>query len=405
MQLPSDADHTGRDLGTEELELLREVIESGTLNCTKGRVVKEFENRFKARYGAAFARATTSGTSAIHTAIAAIDPEPGDEIITTPITDYGALTPIVYQTAIPVFADVDPLTYNVTAETIAPRITDRTRAIIVTHLFGNPCAMGPIVELARKHDLPLIEDAAQAFGATCDGQPIGTIGDIGCFSFQQGKHMTTGEGGIVISREEKFSRRMWLFVDKAWGYGDPNPDHYFIALNYRMTELQGAVALAQFEKLDGVISRRTRIAAMITERIAAVEGVHAPVTTPGCTHTYWKYALRIDDSVIEGGVDAFSAALKQAGIFNAPRYIQKPAFMLQLFQEKNTFGKSGFPFVGPHRAGLPEIVYDPAEYPGTQDALSHVVVLPWNERYTEEHVDYIATNIREVANELSTVKS
>ena len=293
------------------------------------------------------------------------------------------------------FADVDPLTYNVTAETIAPRITERTRAIIVTHLFGNPCRMGPILELAEKHGLPIIEDAAQAFGATCDGKRVGTIGDIGCFSLQQGKHMTTGEGGVVIARDETHWRRMWLFVDKAWGYGDPAPDHYFLALNYRMTEMQGAVALAQLEKLDRAIATRVRIAGMLTERLRDVEGIHPPETTPGCTHTYWKYALRID-----GDLDAFSASLKEVGIFNVPRYIQKPAFMLQTFREQNTFGKSGFPFVGPHRAGLPPVVYDPEDYPGSREALAHVLVLPINERYTEEHVDFLVGHITDAARKL-----
>jgi dTDP-4-amino-4,6-dideoxygalactose transaminase len=403
-RIPSDADNTGRDLGREELERLREVIESGTLNCTKGRAVKEFETRFAQRCGVGFCRAMTSGTAAIHTSIAGIDPEPGDEIVTTPVTDVGALTPILDQTAIPVFADVDPLTYNVTAETIAPRITARTRAIVVTHLFGNPCAMGPILELARRHGLPVIEDAAQAFGAECDGRAVGTIGDIGCFSLQQGKHMTTGEGGIVVARNERFARRMWLFVDKAWGYGDPQPDHYFLALNYRMTELQGAVALAQLDKLDGVVARRRRVAAMLTERIDGVEGVQAPRTTPGCTHSYWKYALRIDDTILEGGVDAFSARLKELGVANAPRYIQKPAFMLQLFRERATFGKSGFPFQGPHRAGLPPVTYDPEQYPGTRQALAHVAVLPINEFYEEEHVDHIARRIREAARALQRMR-
>ena len=132
--LPSDSDHTGRDLGEDELALLREVIDSGTLNCTKGSQVKEFERAFAARYGVAHARALTSGTAACHAAIAAIDPEPGDEIITTSITDMGAIAPILYQQAIPVFADVDPVSLNITPESVAARITRRTRAIIVTHL-------------------------------------------------------------------------------------------------------------------------------------------------------------------------------------------------------------------------------------------------------------------------------
>src|SRR4029077_6747113 len=148
MNLPSDADRSGRDLGAEEICLLREVIESGTLNCTKGTQVKAFEAAFAARYRVPHARAVTSGTAAIHAAIAAIDPEPGDEIITTPITDMGAIAPILYQQTIPIFADVDPVSLNVTPESVAARITPRTRAIIATHLFGNPCDVTGIQRIA-----------------------------------------------------------------------------------------------------------------------------------------------------------------------------------------------------------------------------------------------------------------
>ena len=188
------------------------------------------------------AHVCSSGSAAIHCAISAINPEPGDEIITTSITDMGALTPILYQGAIPVFADVDPRTGNVTADTIAARISSRTRAIIVTHLFGNPCDMTGIMALARNLGVPIIEDCAQAFLATHAGKTVGTFGTAGCFSLQQGKHITTGEGGIVISDDPQIARHVYLFINKAWGYGDPNPDHYFIALNYRMSELQGACA-------------------------------------------------------------------------------------------------------------------------------------------------------------------
>lgn len=397
MQLPSDADHTGRNFGMEELEILKRVIESGTLSCTKGTVVKEFEKRFANKYGIEFCRTTTSGTAAIHTAVAGINPEPGDEIITTPITDMGALTPILYQTAIPIFADVDPLTYNITAETIAPKITKRTKAIIVTHLFGNPCDMEPIMDLAQEHNLPVIEDACQSYSAEYNGRLVGTIGDIGCFSLQQGKHMATGEGGIVIGKNGKYTRRMWLFVDKAWGYGDPKPDHYFLAPNYRMTELQGAVALAQLDKVDGVVASRIRTAEMLTRLLTDVPGVGSPKITPNGKHVYWKYPLRIDDEIILGGVDRFAAKLKEKGIFSAPRYIQKPAFQCQIFEERNTFGGSHFPFEGECRKNDPPVVYNREDFLGTFDALSHVVVLPWNEFYTNEHVNYIAASIKEVA--------
>src|SRR4029077_7325439 len=175
------------------------------------------------------ATAVTSGTAAIHCAVAAVNPNPGDEIISSPITDMGAIAPILFQAAVPVFADVDPHALLISAETIAPRITRRTKAVILTHLFGNPCDMDPIMELARRHGFTVIEDCAQAFDATYKGKPVGTIGHIGCFSLQQTKHITSGEGGIAVTNDPHLGRRIRLFHDKAWGYGDPNPDHYFLA--------------------------------------------------------------------------------------------------------------------------------------------------------------------------------
>ena len=401
MILPSEADISGRSFGEEELALLKKVIASGTLNCTKGTVVREFEGKFAVSLGLPFCRTTTSGTAAVHSAVAAVDPEPGDEIITSPITDMGAITPILYQTAIPVFADVDPLTYNVTAETIERKITRRTRAVIVTHLFGNACDMDPILELCRRRGIRLIEDCAQSFGCTYKGKPVGTLGDIGCFSLQQTKHMTAGEGGMVVARDEALSRRMRLFIDKAWGYGDPKPDHYFLAMNYRMTEITGAVALAQFEKLPAMVRQRVAMAENLTRQIEGVRGVRPPQKTPGCNPVYWRYALRVDPDVFQGRADALGAKLKEAGIFCAPRYVQKLAFECEVLRDQRTFGKSRFPYVGEQRRGEPEVVYRKEETPGAVEALAGVVVLPWNEKYTEEHVTFIAGAIRQAAKELS----
>jgi perosamine synthetase len=398
MRLPSDADISGRLFGAEELALLKEVIESGTLNCTKGTQVKAFEKEFAALYGVPHCRAVTSGTAAMHTTFAAVDPEPGDEIITTSITDMGALTPILYQGAIPVFADVDPVSLNVTVETIRTKLSPRTRAIVVTHIFGNPCDTEAIVALANERGIPVIEDCAQSFLATQNGRLTGTIGDIGALSMQQGKHMTTGEGGMVITKSDSYGRRMTLFSDKAWGYGDPNPDHYFLAMNYRMTELQGAVARAQQGRVRQVVDARVSTAEMLTAKLKNVEGLTLPSTLPGCTHVYWKYPLIVDPNVIEGGSDALGAELKKNGVFCAPRYIQKPAFECQVLRDRVTFGKSEWPF-----SLRPDIRYNRAEYPGTIQGLERVVVLPWNERYTEEHVDFIAGVVRASVEKLSRV--
>jgi dTDP-4-amino-4,6-dideoxygalactose transaminase len=391
MALPSDQDTSGRTLGKEEIDRLAEAIGSGMLFSVKGHHTKDFEKAFAEMLGAEHAYACTSGTAAIHIAVAAVNPEPGEEIITTSITDMGALTPILYQGAIPVFADVDPLTCNVTAATIEPQISEKTRAIIVTHLFGNPCDMDEIMELANSRGIPVIEDAAQAFGAEYRGRKIGTIGALGCFSLQQGKHITTGEGGMVVSNDPDLARRAFLHVHKAWGYGDEKPDHYFLALNYRMSELQGAVAAAQLPKLPEVVAARATTANRLTEMLQGVPGIQTPAVADGARHTYWKYCPRVDGNVIEGGSPGMGAALKERGIFSAPRYIQKPAFQCQVFRDQVTFGSSRYPFT----LARPEAVdYDPARFPGTFAGLEGILVLPWNEKYTDEHVEFIADSIK-----------
>jgi dTDP-4-amino-4,6-dideoxygalactose transaminase len=397
MTLPSDQDASGRTFGAEELELLSEVLKSGTLTTTKGKFGKTLEKKFAEKMGARHAYACTSGTAAIHCAIAAINPNPGDEIVTTSITDMGALSPIVYQGAVPVFADVDPVTCNVTAETIEKVLSERTKAIIVTHLFGNPCEMQPIMELARERKIPVIEDTAQAFLAEENGKFAGAIGDIGCYSLQQGKHITTGEGGMVVTNDDALARRMFLFINKAWGYGDQNPDHYFLALNYRVSELQAAVAVAQMDKLDFSVSNRVQTAEKLTGMLQGIDGIETPHVAEGAKHVYWKYCLRVDDTKIEGGAVGMAKLLKEKNIFSAPRYIVKPAFACEVFREQNTFGDSHFPF----NLARPEAVdYSPEKFPGTFKGLHDILVLPWNERYTDEHVAYIAAAVRSAAEKL-----
>lgn len=378
---------------------MREAIESGTLTSTKGRMVKAFETHFADMLGAKHAFACASGSAAVHCAVAAIDPEPGDEIVTTPITDMGALTPILYQGAIPVFADVDPHTYNVTAESIERVLSERTRAIVVTHLFGNPADMGEIKALAQRRGVAVIEDCAQAFLARWNAEYVGTIGTIGAFSLQQGKHITTGEGGIVVTNDDALARRMYLFINKAWGYGGPDPDHTFLALNYRMSELCGAVGLAQLDKLEAAVERRRHLARTMDAMLAGIDGIETPVVHHGAEHVYWKYPIRVDEHAVPGGVTALARLLRERDIFTVPRYIQKPAFMCEIFQKQRTFGSSRWPFI----IARPEAVdYDAARFPGTYDALEHVLVVPWNDLFTGEDVAYIADAIRWAAEQART---
>lgn len=392
LKLPSDQDASGRTFGPEEIAAVTEVLQSGVLITTKGKYGKMLEESFAKRLGVKYAYACNSGSAAVHVAVAAINPNPGDEIITTSITDMGALTPIIFQGAIPVFADVDPKTLNVTAETIEKVLSDKTKAIIVTHLFGNPCEMQAIMELADSRGIPVIEDTAQSFLAETGGKYAGTIGTIGAFSFQQGKQMTTGEGGIVVTNDDAIARRMYLFINKAWGYGDANPDHYFASLNYRMTELQAAVAYEQLKKLDYSVEQRQRMAKMLDELIADIDGIESYKPAEGSTMTYWKYCLRVDDAKIEDGAVGLAKALKVYDVASAPRYVVKPAYKCMVFREQNTFGDSHYPF----NLARPEAVdYNDDNFPGTIKGLHDVLVLPINERYEEKHIEFLAASIRE----------
>lgn len=392
IKLPSDQDISGRTFGAEEIAAITEVLQSGVLITTKGKYGKMLESAFAEKIGSKFAFACNSGSAAVHVAIAAVNPNPGDEIVTTSITDMGALTPIIFQGAIPVFADVDPKTLNVTADTIERVLSERTKAIIVTHLFGNPCEMDAIMELANRRGIPVIEDTAQSFLAKVNGKNVGTIGAIGAFSFQQGKHMTTGEGGIVVTDDEALARRMFLFINKAWGYGDQNPDHYFASLNYRMTELQAALAYEQLKKLDGCVAQRQRMAALLDALIADIDGIESYKPAANATMTYWKFCLRVDDSKIADGSVGLAKALKVYDVASAPRYVVKPAYKCQVFREHNTFGDSHFPF----NLARPEAIdYNDDNFPGTIKGLHDVLVLPINEKYEEHHIEFLANSIRE----------
>jgi len=202
----------------------------------------------------------------------------------------------------------------------------------------------------------------------------------------------------VVSNDPAIARRLFLYINKAWGYGDEKPDHYFLALNYRMNEITGAVAVAQLGKLREVAARRVASAARLTELLAGLPGITTPPVPKGDVHTFWKYCLNVDPEVIQGGSPGLGGALKEVDIPSAPRYIQKPSFMCQIFREQRTFGGSRWPFT----LARPEAVdYDPAKFPGTMQGLERILVLPWNEKYTDDHVQFIADAIRSSVTKLA----
>lgn len=394
--LPNDQDASGRSFGDDVVARLSEVIRSGTLTATKGAMTPLLEQRFAELLGVRHAVTCSSGTAAIHAAVAALDLEPGSEVVTTAVTDMGALAPLLYQGLIPVFADVEATTGNITPATVEAVWSERTRAVIATHLFGRPADVYALRRLADERGVTLIEDAAQAFQAKAGGRPVGSIGHVGCFSFQQGKHITSGEGGIVVTNEDALAHEIRLFVNKSWPYGEAEPDHRKLGLNYRITELQSAVLTAQLPHLPAFVAHRQRMATRLVTWLEGVPGVLPAVAAPGDQHAYWRYPLVVQRQVLPTGVSAIAAALQERGVAAAPRYIGKPAFRCGLFAQQHTLGTSHWPFTLARPAALD---YDAGRFPGTFDFLDAVVVIGMNERYEERHVDLLADTIR------STVES
>ncbi len=385
-----------KPFGDKEIELVTQALRSQNLFRWGGTFVAEFEKRFAQLYDAPGAAACTSGTASLHLAVGAIDPDPGDEIITAPITDMGSIIPIIYQQAIPIFADVDPETGNVDPDDVEAKITDRTRAIMVIHLFGSPGPIDRFLEVTRKHGIPLIEDACQCHATRYKGQYAGSYGDIGCFSLQQSKHMTCGDGGVTIAQDEETVDRMRLFGDKGWVRGGEGPRGYRLhGPNYRMNELQGAVALAQLDRVRDVVERRMALGDYLNSLLADVDNVRTPPRSDDVEHSYWLYPLRL----VEHDAARFSEALRAEGIPAGAGYIGKPIYLCAAsLRDKKTYGKSHWPFNAPVSRS---IEYVEGMCPNTEDFLKHLVTISLHEDMREADMNDYAEAIHKVARGLA----
>lgn len=393
VELPVVENASGRLYDGQELELVTQVVQSGRLNyLSGGTMVADFEKAFAQRWGTRYAVACSSGTAAIHTAMVALDLEPGSEVIVGPITDMGTIIPILLQNCVPVFADVDPQTSTIDPASVAAKVTDRTRAILPIHMFGHPADMDPILEIARQHNLYVIEDCCQAFLTRYKGRLCGTIGHIGCFSFQQSKHISTGDGGMVISNDEKLGPRLRLCMDKGWPRGGAFRDHLFLAPAYHMTELQAAVGIPQLRKIDTIVENRRRAAAHFNELIADIPGITPPVEYEYALHTYWKYPITVDTSDMKASMDELAAALQAEGVQCWAGYTKTPIYNYDVLTKPATYGRSGYPL----RGGDREYTYGLGLCPNAEAALQRMIVLPINERYTEQHCRCVAAGLRKV---------
>jgi perosamine synthetase len=394
VDLPNFLSAAGRTFGPEEEELVIAALRSGCLSRNGGTMVKGLERDFAEALGVTHAVACSSGTACIHLALSALDLEPGDEVIVPPITDIGSTLPILWQNAIPVFADVDPVTMVLDPAQVERRITSRTRAVIAVHLAGMPCPMDELLSICKQHTIPLIEDCSQAYWAEYKGKLVGSMGDIGCFSLQQSKHMSCGEGGLMVTSNNAYAQRALLFSDKAWPRESTSlgsARFLFLSQNYRMSELAGAVAWAQLKKVQATVERRRARAGELSELISGLEGVVAPNVPADTNPAYWLYMLRITESA---GVSAqdFGAALVAEGVPAWVRYIVDPLYLSPIFTTPQTYGTSGYPF-----SQFAHQTFARGLCPQAERALSQVIAIHWNENYTVEQVAEIGTAIRKVA--------
>lgn len=395
--MPSVSNISGRRIGEEEERAILEVLRSGSLNRTiiSGGKVEQFERGFEQWLGIDHAVASTSGTSALHLAVAAINPNPGDEIIVTPITDGGSVVPILAQNAVPVFADIDPESWNMDPDSVRANITDRTVAIMVVHLFGRPADMDAMLEISSEFNIPIIEDCSQAYGATWRGKKVGTMGAIGCYSMQQSKHITAGDGGITVTNDPDLARRMRLFSDKGWPRDTNERTHLFLGLNYRMTELQGAVALAQLGKLDGIIASRQQIVNHIQEEVGSLPGLNLQSLPEHATSVHWLFPINVDTSKLTVDVAGFSKAMGAEGVGVGAGYV-RPLYFTPMLAEGNTYGDSHFPF-GSEYSTRQFTDYRAGLCPVAESMQASMVTLGINENQTNDDANDIVTALTKVA--------
>lgn len=287
-------------LDGNERKYLLECLDTGWIS-SEGPFIRQFEERFAARVGRAFAVAVSNGSVALDAAVVALGLGAGDEVILPSFTIISCAAAIVRAGAVPVVVDADPATFNMDVAQVERRITPRTKAIMVVHIYGLPVDMDPLLALAAKHGLKVIEDAAEMHGQTCRGRPCGSFGDISTFSFYPNKHVTTGEGGMIVTDDPALAARCQSLRNLCF-----KPEQRFVhdelGWNLRMTNLQAALGLAQLERLDEFVARKRRMGALYTELLQGTPGLQLPLArSPAAENIYWVFPLVLEDTV---GTDA-----------------------------------------------------------------------------------------------------
>ena len=355
-------------IGDEEIENVVEVLKSGMI--AQGPKVEEFEKKFAKWVGAKYGIAVNSGTAALHTALLSCGIGPEDEVITTPFTFIASGNSIVYTGAKPVFADIDLKTYTLNPESIEGLITENTKAIMPVQLYGQSANMDEINEIAERYGLIVIEDAAQAHGATCNGKKVGSLGDMSCFSFYPTKNMTTSEGGIITTDDEELADKAKIF--RAHG-ASVRYHHDAIGYNFRMTDISAAIGLAQLEKIDGFTDQRIANAEYLNNGLKDVDGVITPYCADGSKHVYHQYTIRVE----KGDRDDWVEIINYCGVGTGIHY-PIPLYNQPIYKYLGIEG----------------------DCPNAELAADNVISLPVHPSLTEEDLDLVIEAVKTASEEL-----
>ncbi|MHB9033988.1 MAG: DegT/DnrJ/EryC1/StrS family aminotransferase [Anaerolineae bacterium] len=385
-------------VGEEEIDAVMALMQKersngGGFDRYGGEHVDAYEREFAAYHGMKYATAVSSGTAAIHTALSALRLDIVQEVISAPITDPGGVAPILWNNCIPIFADSDPDTMNMDPASLEARITPRTKAIIVTHLTGQPAQIDQIQAIARSHGIPLIEDCAQAHAAHYNGQLVGTFGDLSAFSLMGGKHHTAGgQGGMVLTNNEELYWNAKRFADRGKPFNSSERKNLFLGMNYRMTELEAVIGRTQLKKLDAVIARRRANARLLAEGISDLHSVRLQKVIAGAESSYWLMLIHIDPGVLRKTKAEFVAACAAEGMPIDLHY-DWIAYESPWFREQANYGSSKCPWNCPFYG---ESVQYEGSCPNARTAIDAHFVIPWHEGYGEQEIQDISAVLHKV---------
>lgn len=357
-------------IGDEELKNVIECIETNWIS-SQGKYVEKFEEGFSKYIGCEYGITTTSGTTALHLALASLGLKKGDEVIVPTFTIASTIFAILYTGAVPVLVDCDKETWNIDVNQIEEKITDNTKVIMPVHIYGHPCDMDPISDMAEEHDLFVVEDAAEVHGAEYKGIKTGGIGDIGCFSFYSNKIITTGEGGMIVTNNEEIAEKARSLKDLAFSK-ERRFLHDDIGFNYRMTNIQAAIGVAQLGKIEEYVDMRRRNAVLYNNYLKDIKGIRLPVEKPWAKNVYWMYSILIEDDF---GLsrDELMEKLKEKGIETRTFFIpmhEQPVF---------------------HDMGL----FKGKKYPVAEEISRKGMYLPSSSGISENEIKIISRNIAE----------